>query len=148
VKSWVIPEASAEFVCQMEPVLAVYQRSYHVKHPVVCLDESPRQLISEVRQPFTDGQDTQYVDYDYAREGVADIFKIVEPLGGRREVRIEDNHNHLTYAQIVAHITEQMYPEAEKITWVEDNLSHLKGPVPINYQLCMRYLLRREHKLL
>lgn len=118
-----IPEASAEFVCQMEQVLAVYQRPYNVKYPVVCLDESPKQLISEVRQPYTDEQGTQYIDYEYAREGVADMYMIVEPLGGRREVKIENNHNRFTYAQVVAHIAEQMYPEAEKITLIEDNLS-------------------------
>lgn len=123
MKSWVIPQAGAEFVCQMEQVLAVYQRPYNVKYPVVCLDESPKQLISEVRRPFTDKQGVEYIDYEYSREGVADIYMMVEPLGGRREVRVEDNHNRFTYAQLVAHIAENMYPQAEKITLVEDNLS-------------------------
>lgn len=123
MKSWVIPEASAEFVCQMEQVLAVYQRPYDVKYPVVCLDESPKQLISEVRQPFTDEQGIEYIDYEYGREGVADMYMMIEPLGGRREVRIEKNHNRFTYAQVVAYIAEKMYPEAEKITLIEDNLS-------------------------
>lgn len=123
MKSWVIPEASAEFVCQMEQVLSVYQRPYDVKHPVVCLDESPKQLISQVRQPFTDEQGTQYVDYEYSREGVANMYMIVEPLAGHREVRVEENHNRFTYAQVIAHIAEKIYPKAEKITLVEDNLS-------------------------
>jgi hypothetical protein len=123
VKSWIIAEASAEFVCQMEQILAVYQRPYSVKHPVVCLDESPKQLISEVRRPFTDKHGIDYIDYEYARQGVVDMYMIVEPLAGRRQVRVEDNHNRFTYAQVVAHIAEKMYPKAEKITLVEDNLS-------------------------
>lgn len=123
MKSWVIPEISAAFVYKMEQVLAVYERAYDTTHPVVCLDESPKQLISEVRGTFTDEQGIQYVDYEYGREGVATMYMIVEPLGGRRTVRIEENHNRFTYAQVVAYIAEQMYPEAEKITLVEDNLS-------------------------
>ncbi|MBE9217218.1 IS630 family transposase [Plectonema cf. radiosum LEGE 06105] len=123
MKSWIIPEASPEFVCQMERVLSIYQRAYDPLHPVICLDESPKQLIKEVRHPFIDSYGVQHVDYEYSREGVTDLYMIIEPLGGRREVRVEDNHNRFTYARVVAHIAEYMYPEAEKITLVEDNLS-------------------------
>lgn len=107
----------------MEQVLAVYERPYDADHPVVNLDESPRQLISEVRSGFMDQQGVRYEDYEYRREGVADIYMIVEALAGRRQVHIEPNHNSKTYAKIVAHIAEQMYPQARKITLVEDNLS-------------------------
>lgn len=107
----------------MERVLSVYQRAYDPSHPVVCLDESPKQLIKEVRHPFVDSDGVQHVDYEYSREGVTDLYMIVEPLGGRREVRVEDNHNRFTYARIVSHIAEHMYPEAEMITLIEDNLS-------------------------
>lgn len=107
----------------MEGVLDVYERPYDPKFPVVNLDESPKQLISEVRESFVDSQGVKHEDYEYSREGVVDMYMIVEALAGRREVHVEDNHNSQTYAKIVAHIAEQMYPAAERITLVEDNLS-------------------------
>ena len=90
----------------MEKVLSVYQRAYDHFYPVVCLDESPKQLIKEVRHPFVDSYGVQHVDYEYSREGVTDLYMIVEPLAGRREVRVEDNDNRFTYAQVVGHIAE------------------------------------------
>jgi transposase len=119
----VIPEASAEFVCAMEAVLDVYERVYDPLYPVVNVDESPKQLISEVRQSFVDSQGVIHQDYEYSREGVAQIYMIIEALAGRREVHIEDDHSSQTYAKIIAHIVEQMYPDAQRITIVEDNLS-------------------------
>lgn len=118
-----IPEASAEFVCAMEAVLDVYERAYDPSHPVVNLDESPKQLISEVRQSFVDSQGIIHQDYEYSREGVAQIYMIIEALAGKREVHIEDDHSSQTYAKIIAYIAEQMYPHAKRITIVEDNLS-------------------------
>jgi hypothetical protein len=107
----------------MENVLSVYHRAYDPAYPVVNLDESPKQLISQTRQAFTDSQGVQYQDYEYSREGVVDMYMVVEALAGRREVFVEENHKGETYAKIVAHIVEQMYPDAKKITLVEDNLS-------------------------
>lgn len=107
----------------MESVLDVYERAYDPDYPVINLDESPKQLISELRQSFVDSQGVIHQDYEYAREGVAEIYMLVEALGGRREVLIEDDHNSQTYAKVVAHIADQMYPEAKTITIVEDNLS-------------------------
>jgi hypothetical protein len=110
-------------------VLDVYARPYDPKGPVVNLDESPRQLISEVREGFTDSQGVEYFDtavprrYEYAREGVADLYMILEAKAGRREVLVQDNHNRFSYAEALIHIAEVMYPEAEKITLIEDNLS-------------------------
>ena len=118
-----IPEASAEFVCAMEAVLDVYERAYDPSHPVVNLDESPKQLISEVRQSFVDSQGIIHQDYEYSREGVVQIYMIIEALAGRREVHIEDDHSSQTYAKIIAYIAEQVYPHAKRITIVEDNLS-------------------------
>jgi hypothetical protein len=117
----VIPAATAEFVCQIEAVLDVYARSYDATHPVICLDESPRQLISEVRSGFSASDGTRYYDYEYRREGTVDLCMICEPLAGRREVLVRDNHDRLSYARAVIHIAEQMYPTAERITIVEDN---------------------------
>lgn len=118
-----IPEASAEFVCAMEQVLDVYERPYDPLYPVVNLDESPKQLISETREKYIDSKGVIHEDYEYKREGVVDIYMIVEALSGRREVHIEDDHSGLTYAKKIAHIVENMYPEAIKVTLVEDNLS-------------------------
>lgn len=107
----------------MEQVLDVYERPYDPMYPVVNLDESPKQLISETRKKFMDSKGVIYEDYEYKREGVADMYMIVEALGGRREVHIEDNHSGLTYAKIIAYIVEEMYKDAIKVTLIEDNLS-------------------------
>jgi hypothetical protein len=74
----------------MEAVLDVYERPYDPLYPVVNLDESPKQLISEVRKKFMDSQGIVHEDYEYKREGVVDMYMIVEALGGRREVHIEE----------------------------------------------------------
>lgn len=124
MKSWVIPKASPEFVCAMESVLDVYERPYDPLFPVVNLDESPKQLIGEVRKSFTDSRGIIHQDYEYVRNGVVDMYMIIEALAGRRrEVHIEDSHDRLTYGKVIAHIVEQMYPDAQKITLIEDNLS-------------------------
>jgi hypothetical protein len=107
----------------MEEVLEVYQRPYDPDNPTVCLDEARKQLVSETRKPYQDEKGIEYVDYEYKREGVANMYMIVEPLGGRREVVVTDTHDRLQWAKIVAHIVEEMYPDASKITLVEDNLS-------------------------
>lgn len=123
MKHWIIPTADAAFVCQMEQVLAVYERACDANFPVVCLDESPHQLVSENRISFTDSKGTLYVDYEYKREGVADMYMLVEPLRGYRKVLVEQDHKATTYAKVVAHLVEELYPRAEKITLIEDNLS-------------------------
>jgi hypothetical protein len=107
----------------MEGVLDVYAKECQEDYPVVCLDESPKQLVSEIKQSFTDSKGVIHSAYEYKREGVVDIFMIVEPLGGYREVLIEDNHKSDTYAKVVAHIAETIYPAAKLITLIEDNLS-------------------------
>jgi hypothetical protein len=107
----------------MEQVLEVYAKEYQQDYPVVCLDESPKQLVSELQQSFTDSKGVVHSDYEYKREGVVDMFMIVEPLGGYREVLIEDNHKSHTYAKVIAHLVETIYPTAKLITLVEDNLS-------------------------
>lgn len=107
----------------MEEVLDVYRRPYDPQRPVVCFDESPRQLIGVSRPGFTDAQGVVYQDYEYTREGTADLFMLVEPLGGRREVHVRAQHTRLDWADEMAYIAEEMYPTAAKITVVQDNLS-------------------------
>ena len=72
-------------MCAMEAVLDVYERPYDKDNPVVGLDESPQQIISEVRTGFTDEKGVEYIDYEYKRESVADIYAICEPLTGSGE---------------------------------------------------------------
>jgi len=107
----------------MEEVLDVYHRLYDPDNPTVCLDEARKQLISETRESYQNDKGVEYVDYEYKREGVANIYMIVEPLGGKRKVMVTDTHDRLEWARVVAHIVEDMYPQASKITLVEDNLS-------------------------
>jgi len=107
----------------MEAVLDAYALAYDPRFPVVNLDETTKQLLSEVRESFVDSKGVVYQDYQYCREGVADIYMIVEALAGRREVLIENDHTSRTYAKVVAYIVEQMYPDAVRIKLIEDNLS-------------------------
>lgn len=118
-----IPEADSAFVCAMEDVLEVYARPYNPDNPVVCMDESPKQLVSELRTPYMDKHGVKREDCEYKREGATEIVMINEPLGNRREVRVEANHSGITFATILAYIVEQMYPNANLVTLVMDNLS-------------------------
>jgi DDE superfamily endonuclease len=119
----VIPKAGPDYVCAMEAVLDVYERAYRKSHPVVAIDESPQQLISQARIGFTDSNGVYYEDYEYIREGVVDLYMVCEPLAGRREIFVKDNHNRLNWAEIVRIVAEDMYPEAEQITIICDNLT-------------------------
>lgn len=107
----------------MEQVLEVYERPYDETHPVVCLDESPKQLIEQSRPNYCDEKGEVHQDYEYIRHGVRDLYMITEPLGARREVLVKPNHNSQTYAEVLAHIAENMYPDQHRITLIEDNLS-------------------------
>ena len=118
-----IPEAGPDFVCGMEEVLDVYAQPYDPEHPRVCLDESPKQLISERRESFTDAHGVEHVDYEYTREGTVDLYLVVEPLAGKREVLVKDQHTRLDWAEVVAHVVEDLYPTAKKVTLIQDNLS-------------------------
>lgn len=104
-------------------MLEEYAQPYDPDHPRVCVDESPKQLISERRKSFTDAHGVEHVDYEYTREGTIDLYMVVEPLAGRREVLVKDQHTRLNWAEVVAHIVEEMYPTARKVTLIQDNLS-------------------------
>ena len=112
----------------MEEVLDEYERPYSKEYPVVCLDESPHQLVSEHRKSFIDARGVRRVDYQYRRQGVADVFMICEPKAGKRFIEIRDNHNHEQWANIVAFVAEELYGNAGHITLIEDNLkTHRKA---------------------
>jgi len=88
----------------MQEVLEVYCRAYDENNPVVCIDESPQQLIGEMRRPFVDSKGTIYEDYEYIRNGVTDIYVICEPLAGKREFFVTPNHCAHQWAAVVGYI--------------------------------------------
>jgi DDE superfamily endonuclease len=118
------PEADAEFVCAMEDVIEVYQRPYDTKRPVVCLDEQSKQLIQETRTPIpaAPGQ-PERVDYEYERNGTANLFMMFEPLAGRRRVKVTDRRTKVDFAQVIRELVDEQYPRAERIVVVMDNLN-------------------------
>jgi len=107
----------------MEMVLDVYKRSYDQKYPVVCMDESPKQLIKERRQPLSayPGSLEKY-DYEYERCGVCNIFLASEPLTGQRFVRVRKRRTKQIWANFIEYIARK-YQRAEKIILVMDNLN-------------------------
>jgi hypothetical protein len=108
----------------MEDVLEVYKRAYDPRRPVVCLDETSKQLIGEAATPVlaAPGQVAKY-DYEYVRNGVANIFMISEPLAGQREVEVTDRRTKKDYALCLRKIADEMYPQAEVVVLVQDNLN-------------------------
>jgi len=108
----------------MEDVLDVYKRPYNPKRPMVCLDETSKQLIGETRIPVTasPGQPARY-DYEYKRNGVANLFMIFEPLIGKRRVKVTERRTKIDWAYCVREMVDQIYPDAEQIVLVMDNLN-------------------------
>lgn len=107
----------------MEQVLDVYKRPYDPLRPVVCMDESPRQLIRETRLPLPASPGVlSRDDYEYERCGVCNIFMAVEPLAGKRMVEITEHRSKQDWASFVDNIARR-YPSATKITLVMDNLN-------------------------
>jgi hypothetical protein len=122
---WCIPpEANAEFVCAMETVLDVYQRAYDPDHPVVCMDETSKQLVAETRRPLPPlpGEPERY-DYEYERHGTANIFMFTEPLGGWRHVSVTERHTKVDWALQVRELLDVRYAKAKTVTLVSDNLN-------------------------
>jgi len=108
----------------MEDVLEVYQRPYDPKRPQVCLDEASKQLIGETRRPVPvkPGQPAR-VDYEYVRNGTANLFMVFEPLAGKRYVKVTDRRTKKDWARCVKELVDKRYPAAEKIVLVMDNLN-------------------------
>ena len=106
----------------MEDVLDVYQRPYDPLLPVVCIDETNKQLIKETRIPCVPGH-PEKVDSVYERNGVLDVFMIFEPLAGRRETVVTQTRTAQDFAQILQYTSDVLYPRAEKIVLVTDNLN-------------------------
>ena len=117
------PEQNGDFVAAMEKVLDIYKRPYDERFPVVCMDESPKQLIRETRKPIpmSPGKPERH-DYEYERCGVCNIFMAGEPLAGKRMVKVTERRTKKDWAQFISDIATQ-YPKADKIFLVMDNLS-------------------------
>src|SRR5262249_51951932 len=124
-EQWCIPpETDAEFVCAMEDVLEVYHRPYDEKRPLVCLDEASKQLIGETVLPLLaePGQPERF-DYEYVRNGTANLFMIAEPLLGWRTVRVTERRTAKDLAEVLRWLVEELHAEAEKVVVVMDNLN-------------------------
>ena len=118
------PDANAAFVAGMEDVLEVYQRPHDPACPMVCVDETSKQLIAETRVPIRakPGRLARH-DYEYERNGTANLFMMFAPLEGTRHVKVTDRHAAVDYAHVLKELSDTHFPKAEKIVLVQDNLS-------------------------
>jgi hypothetical protein len=108
----------------MEDVLEVYQRPRDPEVPVVCLDEASKQLITETRVPISakPGHPARH-DYEYERNGTANLFMMFAPLEGWRHVEVTDRHTAVDYAHILKELSDKHFPDSKKIALIQDNLS-------------------------
>jgi hypothetical protein len=108
----------------MEDVLDVYKRPYDARRPLICMDEMPKQLLSDTRDPLPicSGKPARE-DYEYQREGTADVFMLFEPLVGKRQIEITDQRRRIEWAEVMRKVSDELYPDAEKIVVVLDNLN-------------------------
>jgi hypothetical protein len=126
----------------MEDILDVYQRPYNPLRPMVCIDETNKQLVKQTRLPCASGQ-PQRVDYEYERMGVVDVFMIFEPLAGRRELFVTKTRTAVDFARALKYTSDVMYPSVERIVLVTDNLNtHKPGA------LCEVFCVEEAHRLL
>ena len=108
----------------MEDILEVYQRPYDPHRPLVCLDETSKQLIAETRMPIAakPGRPGRH-DYEYQRNGTANLFMMFAPLEGWRHVKVTDRHTAVDYAQVLKELSDTHFPGSAKIVLVQDNLN-------------------------
>ena len=108
----------------MEQVLETYKKPYDARRPVVCMDETSKQLVKETRQPIAikAGQPLRY-DYEYERHGVANLFMFCEPLRGWRRVSVTERRTKIDWAQQIRQLVDEDYPDAQRIILVMDNLN-------------------------
>ena len=124
-EEWCIPpKANAAFVCQMENVLDVYQRPYDPKRPQICMDEMPKQLLAEKYDalPSQPGQ-LEKQDYEYERQGNANIFMLFEPLAGKRFIETHPRRTSVDWAHVMKTLSDVHNPDADVIVLVMDNLN-------------------------
>jgi hypothetical protein len=108
----------------MESVLEIYQRSYHHDFPFVCLDEAMKQLVKETTTPIpSQPQHPERFDYQYERNGTANLFMVCNPIEGWRTVEVTKQRTAIDYAHLLKKLVDDYYPEAYLITVVQDNLN-------------------------
>jgi hypothetical protein len=111
----------------MEDVLEVYHRPHDPACPLVCLDETSKQLIKETRQPVpARPRRPARTDYEYERNGTANIFMLFAPLEGLRHVDVTDRHAAVDYAHLLREVSDRWFPNAATVLLVQDNLSTIK----------------------
>ena len=123
------PKANSGLVAAMEDVLAVYTRPHDPDRPLVCLDESSKQLIGETRVPIPmkPGRPAR-IDYEYERNGTANLFMLFAPLEGWRHVEVTDRHTAVDYARVLKDLADRRFAKAKTIVLVQDNLNiHCKA---------------------
>jgi hypothetical protein len=122
---WKIPpDGNAAFVAAMEDVLAIYHLPYDPRYPVVCMDESSKQLIGEVHEPIAPAPGRgAIIDHEYVRNGTAQIFVEIEPLAGKRHVEVTETRTRKDWAAFVRAMLEDRYPDAVRVRLVMDNLN-------------------------
>jgi hypothetical protein len=121
---WCIPpKANADFVCAMEDILEVYQRTYGEDEVLVCMDETSKQQVKETRIPLAPkvGNLEKY-DYEYERNGVSNLFMLFAPLIGWRHVKVTDRHTKIDWAQLIKELVDEHFPD-KQIILVMDNLN-------------------------
>jgi hypothetical protein len=108
----------------MEDVLEVYTRPYDPRRPLVCMDETPKQLVGETRpaRPIARRRAARH-DYEYLRQGVANVFMVFEPLAGRRRAKVTERRTRIEWAEVVRELVDRIHPHAEKIVLVMDQLN-------------------------
>ena len=129
----------------MKQVLSVYERPYDANFPVVCMDESPKQVIDYKEFIGKDGK--QYQDSEYIRKGVVELFVATQPLAGFRQLTVEDDHKASTWVLFIANIVDTIYKDAIKVTWVMDNFCTHKLSFFYEYftpQVAKAYIDRME----
>lgn len=118
------PTASPAFVAAMEDVLEVYHRPYDPDYPVICMDESSKQLIEDTYTPLPAKVGmVAKTDHEYRRHGVRDIFLAVEPLTGRRITKITKTRRQTDWAYFIRGLLDDHYPNVKKVVLVMDNLN-------------------------
>jgi transposase len=123
-KMWCIPKVDAEFVARMEDVLALYAEPPDEQRPVVCFDETPRQLIGEERVPVpAEPGKRRRFDYEYVRNGTANVFMFVDVNRPWRHAKVTDQRTCNDFAECMRDLVDEHYPDAERIRVVLDNLS-------------------------
>lgn len=118
------PKANSAFVAAMEDVLDIYTRPHDPARPLVCYDETSKQLVAETRAPqqMRPGQPARH-DYEYKRNGTANIFMLFAPLGGWRHAGVTQRRTAIDDAKILRDLADIHFPKAEKIVLVQDSLN-------------------------